>query len=403
MQYRRIPGTGEEISILGFGCMRLPVRGGRIDGPRAEAMLKRAVEAGINYFDTAVPYHKGESEPFLGRALAGGLREGVLLADKLSPWLVAARADLEPYLAGQLKRLRTDRIDYYLLHALDREFWEKLRGLGTIEFLENARRRGQIRNLGFSYHGDPDTFREIVDAYGWDFCQIQYNFIDRRLQAGEAGLEYAASRGLGVMIMEPLRGGGLVRNLPPAVADAWKRAPGDLSPAQRSLRWIWNRPEATTVLSGMSAPGQLEENLAAAAAAPLPGELEPEEAEQVERVAALYRDLARTGCTGCRYCLPCPAGVDIPRCFELLDGLAVFGGLGRHRRLYLLGPGGINGPRSDAALCTGCGLCETACPQGLPVRELLREADSVLGGWRLRLGRFPARFWMKLRRRLRRS
>ncbi len=242
MQYRSVPENGDKLSALGFGAMRLPMKRGKIDEDRAKQQIRYAIDNGVNYIDTAVPYHRGESERFLGVALQDGYRERVKLATKLPPWSVKTRADMDKILDAQLQRLQTDHIDYYLLHGLMGSDWNKLRDLGVLEFLESAKAAGKIRNCGFSFHGDRKTFREIVDAYPWVFCQIQYNFLDGQTPAGAEELQYAASRGIAVMVMEPLRGRTLARNLPKDVDAIYRKATPKQSAAAWALRWVWNHP-----------------------------------------------------------------------------------------------------------------------------------------------------------------
>lgn len=379
MLYRRMESTGDDLSILGFGCMRLPQKGGRIDEDRARRQLLVAIERGVNYVDTAVPYHMGTSEPFVGRALASGYRERVKLATKLPPWLTRTREDMDRILGEQLERLRTDRIDYYLLHGLDGKSWAKIRDLGALEFLESAKADGRIVNAGFSFHGDLPAFKEIVDSYDWAFCQIQYNILDERLQAGTEGLEYAAARGLGVIVMEPLRGGMLARSVPPKVRAIWEEAQVDRSPAEWALRWIWNRPDVHVVLSGMNDEDHIDENLRAAGDA-LPDSLSEGELDVVRRAAAAYRGLMKADCTGCRYCLPCPSGVAIPACLGVYN--AKYALQDRHPRLsYAMLVGGVfGGNPAYASLCTDCGTCLERCPQGLPIPDLLRDVAREFEG-----------------------
>ncbi len=381
MLYRTVPKTGDELSILGFGCMRLPQKRGRIDEKRATRQIRSAIDRGLNYIDTAMPYHMGSSEPFLGRALADGYRERVRLATKLPPGLVKARADMDRLLNAQLDMLRTDRIDYYLLHGIDGESWKKMQQLGVCEFLDRAKADGRIRHAGFSFHGDVVAFKEIVDAYDWAVCLIQYNYLDEQNQAGTEGLEYAAARNLGVIIMEPLRGGNLARKGPPAVQAVWDRSGVKRSPAEWALRWIWNRPEVTVVLSGMNREDHIEENLRAAGEV-RPGSLSDEELRVVERAAELYRSLMKVGCTGCRYCMPCPSGVNIPACFEIYNNLHLFGERSVSKVLYLLRLGGLEGSGNPAyaSLCENCGACEEVCPQHLPIQTLLRDVAGELEG-----------------------
>jgi predicted aldo/keto reductase-like oxidoreductase len=320
MLYRKMKSSGDELSILGFGCMRLPQKkgspgDGKIDGDRATAQIRMAIDEGVNYIDTAHPYHMGTCEPFLARALTEGYREKVKLATKLPHWLVTTRGDMDSILNSQLSRLKTDHIDYYLIHALDGSSWKKLEPLGVADFLDRAKSDGRITNAGFSFHGDNEAFINIVDAHDWDFCQIQYNFLDKKNQAGTKGLKYAGSKNLGVIVMEPLRGGLLARKPPSGVEDLWKEAEKVRTSAEWALRWIWNHPEVTVVLSGMNEEEHIRENLRVANEG-YPNSLSENELDLISRVERKYRSLMRAGCTGCRYCMPCPSGVDIPTCFE---------------------------------------------------------------------------------------
>jgi len=298
MLYRKVPKTGDELSILGFGCMRLAQKEGRIDEERVARQVRHAIDRGVNYVDTAWRYHGGESEPFLGRALAGGYRERVRLATKLPVWLVQNRSDMDRFLDAQLQKLATPRIDYYLAHSLTGDDWDRIAALGLAGFLDRARADGRIGNAGFSYHGTREDFKRIADAYPWEFCQIQFNYLDEELQAGTEGLNYAASKGLGVIVMEPLRGGTLAASPPPAITGFWRETEKLRTPAEWALRWVWQHPEVTVALSGMSDEAQVEENLSVSAEAH-PGSLTPAEVELIGRVGRKYRELMKVGCTGC--------------------------------------------------------------------------------------------------------
>jgi len=378
MLYRKVPKTGDELSILGYGCMRLPLKRGLIDEKRATRQLRGAIDRGVNYVDTAQPYHIGASEPFLGRALQGGYREKVRLATKQFSLKIRSAEDFAPHLGAQLKKLQTDYLDYYLLHGINGPVFERMKGLGVLEFLEQAKKDGRIRHTGFSFHGDVAAFKEIVDAYDWDICQIQYNYLDENIQAGTEGLKYAAAKRLGVIIMEPLRGGNLARKIPPAVQAVWDRAERKRTPAEWGLRWVWNHPEVTCVLSGMNEDKHIEENLRIAGEA-LPDSLSDKELALIRESAEKYQGLGKVACTGCRYCMPCPAGVDIPTCFELYNQRQVFGEKGQSLAMYFLRLyGGIESPRHRfASACTECGNCRNLCPQGLPVPELIREVRKT--------------------------
>ena len=388
MLYRRMDSTGDELSILGFGCMRLPQKSGRIDEERAARQLRGAIDAGVNYVDTAYPYHMGTSEPFVGRALSDGYRERVKLATKLPPWKISTPEDMDRILDEQLERLRTDRIDYYLVHALDGESWAKMRDLGVTGFLEQAMADGRIVKPGFSFHGSLREFKEIVDAWNWRFCQIQYNFLDERYQAGTEGLEYAASKGLGVVGMEGLRGGTLGGEPPGEVQRIWDEADVKRTPAEWAFRWIWNRPEIQVNLSGMNDERHIEENIRVAGEAH-PNSLTDKELDLVSRVAEAYRGLMQSDCTGCRYCLPCPYGVAIPDCLQALNNKYALrsrqGGL-----VYAVFVGGaMSGTYSGAKLCTECGACLPRCPQEVPIPEVLKQVAAELEG-----PLFPFRVWL---------
>ena len=380
MLYRKVPKTGEDLSILGFGYMRLPLLpGGGIDEDRAIRQLRHAIDCGVNYVDTAPLYHFGKSEPVLARALADGYRGKVNIATKLPPWNVRSRADMDRILDTQLATLRTGTIDYYLLHSLARESWEKLKGLGVLGFLDNAKKDGRIRNAGFSFHGDIGTFREIVDAYDWQMCQIQYSFLDEQTQAGTEGLRYAAGKQLAVMVMEPLRGGNLARLVPDEARKIWDESPVKRSPAAWGLSWIWNHPEVTVVLSGMNDEAHIDENIKIASEA-VPGCLSTGEVARVEQVRDTYRRLMKVACTGCRYCMPCPSGVNIPECLALYNSANLFPRDRQIGMVYLGRHGGIVGYRSYAGLCIGCGRCESRCPQKIPVPAILSEVSRTLEG-----------------------
>lgn len=383
MLYRKVPQNGDELSILGFGCMRLPVKeDGSIDEERATRQVRYAIDHGVNYVDTAWPYHMGESEPFLGRALADGYREKVRLATKLPSWLVESREDMDRLLNTQLKRLNTDHIDYYLLHGLAGEVWDKLELLGVIDFLNKAKDDGRITNAGFSFHGPIGDFKRIIDAYPWTFCQIQYNFMDERNQAGTEGLKYAASKGLGVIVMEPLLGGNLASPVPAEVKDIWDVAETKRTPAEWAFRWVWNHPEVTVVLSGMNEESHIEENLKIASEA-YPNSLTDAELQLVKKVEQKYRQLMKIGCTGCRYCMPCPSGVNIPECFEIYNNLHMFGNVEGARFTYAVRMSGVftnTEPGGFASQCIECGQCMEKCPQSLKIPDLLKAVAEELEG-----------------------
>lgn len=382
MLYRKNPKNGDELSILGFGCMRLSVKeDGTIDEERATSQVRYAIDHGINYVDTAWPYHMEQSEPFLGRALAEGYREKVKLATKLPSWMVNCREDMDFFLNSQLEKLKSDHIDYYLVHALVGSLWDSVEKLDVADFLDTAKADGRIINAGFSFHGAGEDFNRIVDAYDWDFCQIQYNFLDEKNQAGTKGLKYAASKGLGVFIMEPLRGGMLASHVPPAVKEIWDEAPTKRTAAEWALRWVWNHPEVTVVLSGMNDEKHIVENLRLADSA-YPNSLTEAELRLVKRVERKYRELMKAGCTGCRYCMPCPEGVNIPICFELYNNLHMSGNADEAKFLYAAMLSGVLsvGEPAFASQCVQCGKCLKKCPQHLEIPTILESVVEELEG-----------------------
>lgn len=380
MLYREMGRTGDSVSILGYGCMRFPKKNNRIDEERATKQIVMAIEKGVNYFDTAVPYHNGKSESFLGQVLAQGYRNKVKIATKLPLYMTHSRKDMDYILESQLKNLRTDRIDYYLLHAVqDVEGWERLKNLGVLDFLEKSKKEGKIIYRGFSYHGNREDFKKIIDDYSWDFCQIQYNYLDENNQAGKEGLEYAAQKGLGVVIMEPLRGGNLAGKMPKTVQAIWDTAEESRSAAEWGLRWIWNHPEVTTVLSGMNEESHIEENIRIAEQAS-PDSLTSRELELVGNARNLFLKLMKVGCTGCGYCLPCPAGVDIPLCFSLYNNSYLFD-KNQAKHQYTIFTGGLSGGKpSYASLCRNCGKCLKACPQHLAIPQHLQQVKRNMEG-----------------------
>ena len=314
MKYRR-DRHGEELSQLGFGCMRFQKSRGRTDMAATEEQLLSAIRAGVNYFDTAYIYP--DSERALGELLAKhGLRQSVHIATKLPQYLIKRSEDMERYFTEQLRRLQTDCVDYYLMHMLpDVTTWNRLKGLGITEWIAEKKASGAIRNIGFSYHGNTGTFLELLEDYDWDFCQIQYNYIDEHTQAGRKGLERAAEKGIPVIIMEPLRGGRLVNQLPDKAVKRFAAAEPKRSPAEWGLRWLWNQPGVTVVLSGMNSLEMVEENCRIAADAGV-GELTEADFQMYEDVKNAINEKIKVGCTGCSYCMPCPNGVDIPGCFR---------------------------------------------------------------------------------------
>jgi len=380
MRYRRFGRLDWDVSVLGFGCMRLPTTDGRgyselVDEAASIEMIRRGIDGGINYVDTAYPYHNGNGEIVVGRALGDGYRNNVRLATKSPVWLIEKAGDFDAYLAEQMGRLRTEHIDLYLLHALNAPRWEAILRLGVLERAEAAMRDGRIGSLGFSFHDRPEVFRTIIDGYpGWTFCQIQYNYLDTDNQAGTAGLRYAAAKGLAVVIMEPLLGGRLA-NPPEAVAKILaSEAPGRTA-ADVALQWVWGQPEVTIVLSGMGSLAQVEENLRSAEKARA-GAFGPEDRALIERLRRAYRERAVIPCTQCDYCLPCPNGVKIPRNFELYNDALVHGDPAAPRFSY----GRFLGEKERASACTQCRECEAKCPQSIPISEWMPKVHATLRG-----------------------
>lgn len=381
MQYRTFGKVDWRPSALGFGIMRLPVHDNdpkQIDEQQSMAMVHKAIDLGVNYLDTAYGYHGGQSEGFVAKCLVNGYRERVKVATKMPMWLVKEPADLDRYFEEQRERLQMERIDFYLLHSLDRARWETTKELKVLEWADKRRAEGYFDYFGFSFHADLDCFKEIIDGYdGWDMCQIQYNYMDAEYQAGTAGLRYAAERDIGVVVMEPLRGGMLANDPPPAVAAMWQeaRAAGaDRSPADWALQWLWNQPEVAMLLSGMSSMDHVLENVASAAGSGA-GTLAEADFAVIDRVRREYERLAPVGCTACEYCMPCPSGVNIPRFFEEYNSANMYPGyIARVRRFYARAE-----DKDKASACTACGECVPKCPQGLAIPELLAQVHRVFG------------------------
>jgi len=375
MQYRQFGKLDWKVSALGFGCMRLPTQGDEsknIDEPEATRMLRHAIDQGLNYVDTAYPYHGGNSELFVGRALQDGYREKVKLATKLPCWLVKASEDFDRYLDEQLEKLQTDHIDFYLLHALNKDSWQKMRDLEVLKQAEGALADGRIRYLGFSFHDEYEVFQEIVDAYDWTFCQIQYNYMDIENQAGTKGLRHAAAKGLAVVIMEPLLGGKLV-NPPDPIQALWDSAPTKRAPADWALQWLWNQPEVALVLSGMSTMQHVEENLASADVSGI-GTLASDELAVFDQVRKKYDELCPIPCTKCGYCMPCPNGVDIPRNFAAYNEGVMYDKPDKAREGYKW----ID-EEKRASACIQCRECEEKCPQSILISEWMPIVHEVLG------------------------
>lgn len=377
MQRRKFGFHDFDVSALGFGCMRLPVidnQPDKIDEAKTAEMIYYAVDNGVDYIDTAYSYHREQSEVVLGRILKEGYRDKVNLATKCPTWLIENREDFDKYLDIQLTRLQTDRIDMYLMHSLNKDRWNNLLKNDVFSFIESAKQDGRIRYAGFSFHDDLSTFKSIVDAYDWDFCQIQYNYMDEKFQAGTAGLKYAAAKNLAVVIMEPLRGGRLVRNIPAEVKEIMERSGKNRTSADWALRWVWNHPEVTLVLSGMGKLDEVKQNIETAGTA-LPNSLTQEELEMFEQVKAAYRKRIRIDCTACEYCLPCPQDIVIPKLFDQYNDAFMYNTMDGFAQRYDWIVENWGNPED----CIECGQCEEACPQNLPIRELMKEIRSAAG------------------------
>lgn len=377
MQYRSFGKLDWQPSALGFGAMRLPTIDddpAQIDEVTATRMVRYAIDHGVNYVDTAYPYHRENSERFLGRALQDGYRERIKLATKLPCWKLEATEDFDRFLEEQLEKLQTDHIDLYLLHSLNEKTWSKMRDLDVLRPAEAAIADGRIGHLGFSFHDKYEVFQEIVDASDlWTFCQIQYNYMDIDYQAGTKGLKYAAERGLAVVVMEPLRGGRLTKSVPAPVQAIWERAQAKRTPAEWALQWVWNQPEVSVVLSGMSAMEHVEENVESAGRS-RPGSLTSDELALYDQVREAYKALSPIPCTDCRYCLPCPNGVNIPRVFDIYNDLMMYGDEQRAQMFY----SAFMNEDERADQCIECGECLDKCPQDIEIPDWLAKAHEVL-------------------------
>ena len=390
MQYRN-DKYGNKLSVLGFGCMRFSRKGNGIDTDKAEKELMAAYEAGVNYFDTAYIYPG--SEAALGEILErNGIREKVNIATKIPQFMVRNREGLDKYFDEQLSRLRTTYIDYYLMHHVtDVAMWEKLKAVGVLDWIRAKKESGAIRNIGFSYHGNTENFLKVLGDYDWDFCQVQYNYLDEVSQAGVKGVKAAAERGIPVVIMEPLRGGKLVNMLPKGALEAMKASGRGWTPAEWGLRWLYDQPEVTVVLSGMNSVEMVEENCRTASEA-LAGHLTEEDRAVLEVVKKNIREKEKVGCTGCRYCMPCPKGVDIPGIFRCYN--AMYTESKSQGRFQFAQTVGLTKKPAFATQCVQCGKCEQHCPQSIPIRQKLKEADKALRPLPYKIGIDFARWFM---------
>ena len=371
MEKRRMEGLGLETSLLGFGCMRFPVlENGEINEPEAERMLDKAIAEGVNYIDTAYPYHEGKSEIVTGKILKKYDRDSFYLATKLPLWQINSLEDVDRIFGEQLTKLQTDHVDFYLMHAMNKERWDAMRKLGVVERLEQIKAEGRIRYLGFSFHDSYEAFEEIINAREWDFCQIQLNYMDVEEQAGLKGYELAASKNVPVIVMEPVKGGSLAA-FAEDIMEKFRAADAQASAASFALRWVGSLPGVKVILSGMSTMGQVEDNLKTFGCfKPLSGE----EQKMMKEVRDTLKSRVQNGCTACRYCMPCPAGVDIPGCFGVWNTYHMYQNYNMVKRRWE----NELGEQKQAKNCVKCGKCEQACPQKLSIRKDLERAQADL-------------------------
>ncbi|QQY78903.1 hypothetical protein EDD65_10457 [Keratinibaculum paraultunense] len=375
MQYRNFTKDNIKVSALGFGCMRFPILdndSSKIDEEKTIEMLRYAIDNGVNYIDTAYNYHQGNSEYVVGKALKDGYRKKVYLATKLPVWKVESYNDFNELLDEQLKKLDTDYIDFYLMHALNKERWDKIKKIGVLKFADEVKKSGKVKYIGFSFHDELDVFKEIIDSYDWDFCQIQLNYVDRDYQAGEEGLKYAYNKGISVVIMEPIKGGKLA-NPSEEIKSIWNLYEEKRTPAEWALRWVLNHREVSVVLSGMNNIEQVKENIKTVSNAKA-NSLSEEELKLIDKVTDVYNEKIKVGCTGCEYCLPCEQGVSIPDIFQIYNDLYAFGTEENSKKAY----SSFIEKGIDASKCIECGRCEAACPQNIEIIKYLKDAHKIL-------------------------
>ncbi len=384
MRYRKLGKTNVDVSLLGFGAMRLPMKGNPgglagfdptvpIEEVEATRMVEHAIEQGVNYFDTAYGYHGGQSETFVGKALRDH-RKKVMIATKLPCWNIQSADDFEKLITEQLQKLCTDYLDVYLIHGLDAKMWAKVKDMGILEFMERQRSSGRIRFAGFSFHDDVKSFKNIIDAFDWDVCQIQYNFYDENHQAGKEGLQYAASKGIGVVVMEPLRGGKIVEKIPPDIQKLWDSDADKKSPVDFAMRWVYSHKEVSTVLTGSSTLAQLADHTNLLKK-PTADSLSAKDLAIIDKVRNAYRKMLKVDCTGCGYCMPCPNGVDIPRNFQLYNDNFLFAGAEFNALFY----NKMMNPDQRASGCFECLICVEKCPQKINIPEELKKVHALFG------------------------
>ena len=379
MIYRTMPYSDHRLSILGYGCMRFPRKGATVDFARTEKQLLSALDQGLNFLDTAYIY--GNSEAILGKILAKNQRRGdVYLATKLPAFLIRENSGLQATLNTQLERLKTDYIDYYLMHNLTSfADWQRLKNLGVLEFIEREKAQGRLHKIGFSFHGNLQAFKELVADYPWDFCMIQYNYLDEHYQAGREGLLYAAAKGLGIIVMEPLRGGTLGAKMPPSIKSVFTTSGGtSFNPAELALRWLWQQPQIQVVLSGMNEEEHIANNIRLAASVSEQTELTPAEEAALRKAKQLWQEKIKAPCTACAYCLPCPYNVDIPTCLAYYNDYSAQKSIAAKAHYFLATEGAINGQPTKASLCQICGICEKNCPQEINISHHLHNTAAIM-------------------------
>lgn len=379
MLYKKFNAVDREISLLGLGVMRVPCdENGKVNAQLGMELVRYAVDRGINYIDTGYTYHGGESERIIGKALKDGYREKVLIADKLPMWMIETKEDVDRIFNDQFDRLETDFIDMYLLHNIVPDSWETAKKLDILPFLDEMKKQGRIGHIGFSFHGDYKLFTEVIDAYPWEFCQIQLNYLDKDEQATLKGLEYARQRGIDVIIMEPLKGGRITDKVPPAVQTMWDDAvsdgiaPPSRTPAEWAFKWVASQPGVSLILSGMGSFQQLDENIAMFSAEDF-AQITQAELAVIEKVAAYYNSAIRYQCTGCRYCLPCPGKIEIPEVIGFVNDWSTFNKVPSTKDEYIFD---FDTHGSD---CIKCGHCTEHCPQNLPIMDIMEEAVNFFG------------------------
>ncbi len=379
MLYRQFGKTGETVSALGFGIMRMPIidnQTEKIDYELSTEMVRTAIDGGLTYIDTAYPYHGKASEPFVAHVLKDGYREKVKVATKLPSWLVKTREDMDTFLNEQLKNLETEYIDFYLIHAVNKDFWKNLTSLGLFDFLDQIKADGRVKHVGFSFHDELPLFKEVIDAYDWDFTQVQINYVDTEYQQGIEGLEYAAAKGLGIVVMEPLRGGKLVHSVPTEVQEAFDSADTKRTPVDWAMRWLLDREDVHVILSGMSTMDHVTENMRIMGESAV-GCMTAQDHDIMATARKAFNDRIQVDCTACAYCMPCPHGVQIPRNFTLYNEYHLFDGEGHknwQKKSY-------NEMKVDekASACVACGACETHCPQNITIIDDLKKVATLLG------------------------